>query len=145
MEPAARPGRLPLPAVKGQIRFDRVAFRYRPDASPTLQGGDLTIEAGETIGVVGSSGSGKSTLTKLVQRLYVSESGRVLIVAHRLSTVRRCDRIVTAEEGRVTEQGTHDGLVRSGGRYAEQWIPTTPQQTSAPPAVKPGKRIIAPH
>ncbi len=42
----------------------------------------------------------------------------VLIIAHRLSTVRGADRIITVEAGRVVEDGTHDDLVRSGGRYA---------------------------
>jgi subfamily B ATP-binding cassette protein HlyB/CyaB len=42
----------------------------------------------------------------------------VLIIAHRLSTVRGADRIITVEAGRVVEDGTHDVLVRSGGRYA---------------------------
>jgi subfamily B ATP-binding cassette protein HlyB/CyaB len=40
---------------------------------------DLKIQPGEVIGIVGHSGSGKSTLTKLIQRLYIPESGRVLI------------------------------------------------------------------
>jgi subfamily B ATP-binding cassette protein HlyB/CyaB len=47
-------------------------------------------------------------------------SGRtVLIIAHRLSTVRRADRIVTIERGRIVEDGTHDDLIRSNGRYAK--------------------------
>jgi subfamily B ATP-binding cassette protein HlyB/CyaB len=46
-------------------------------------------------------------------------SGRtVLIIAHRLSTVRRADRIMTLERGRLIEDGTHDSLIVSGGRYA---------------------------
>ncbi|HEU4826498.1 MAG TPA: type I secretion system permease/ATPase [Dongiaceae bacterium] len=248
-EPAATPGRGALPAVKGSVRFDRVNFRYRVDGPEVLRGIDLEIPAGQVVGVVGSSGSGKSTLAKLAQRLYVPESGRVLvdgidlamadaswlrrqigvvlqenvlfnctvrenialadpgmpldqvvaaarlagahdfilqlpegydtvigerggtlsggqrqriaiaralvtnprilifdeatsaldleseqaiqrnmrqickdrtviIIAHRLSTVRRCDRIVTVEQGRIVEEGKHEDLIRSGGRYA---------------------------
>jgi subfamily B ATP-binding cassette protein HlyB/CyaB len=42
----------------------------------------------------------------------------VIIIAHRLSTVRRCDRILTIERGRLIEDGSHDQLIRTGGRYA---------------------------
>ena len=42
----------------------------------------------------------------------------VLIIAHRLSTVRMADRIITIERGRIVEDGSHDQLVRTGGRYA---------------------------
>jgi ATP-binding cassette subfamily B protein len=41
-----------------------------------------------------------------------------VLISHRFSTVRRADRIVVVEGGRVTEDGTHDSLVAAGGRYA---------------------------
>ncbi|MGH7123910.1 MAG: ATP-binding cassette domain-containing protein, partial [Stellaceae bacterium] len=42
----------------------------------------------------------------------------VLIIAHRLSTVRRAQRIITIDRGRIVEDGSHDELIRTGGRYA---------------------------
>jgi subfamily B ATP-binding cassette protein HlyB/CyaB len=68
-----------LPPIQGRITFDQVVFRYNPGASEVLRGINLDITPGEVIGIVGRSGSGKSTLTKLIQRLYVPERGRVLI------------------------------------------------------------------
>jgi len=248
-EPAYSPGRAALPAVRGEVAFEHVRFRYRLDGPEVLQDVSLLIPAGQVVGIVGSSGSGKSTLAKLVQRLYIPEGGRVLvdgidlaavdpswlrrqvgvvlqenvlfnrsvrdnialadpampmehvvaaaklagahefilelpegydtvvgergsslsggqrqrvaiaralttnprilifdeatsaldyeseriiqqnmkeitsgrtvlIIAHRLSTVRMADRIITVERGRIVEDGSHDQLVRTGGRYA---------------------------
>ncbi|MCF8151460.1 MAG: type I secretion system permease/ATPase [Burkholderiaceae bacterium] len=68
-----------LPPLAGKIEFDDLVFRYRPDGPEVLRGVSLAIEAGEVIGIVGRSGSGKSTLTKLAQRLYLPERGRVLV------------------------------------------------------------------
>jgi ATP-binding cassette, subfamily B, bacterial HlyB/CyaB len=249
-EPEYNPNRASLPPIKGLISFDKVRFRYRPDAPEALRGVSVEIAAGEVLGIVGPSGSGKSTLTKLVQRLYVPEQGRVLvdgvdlalvdppwlrrqigvvlqenillnrtvrenislddptrpmeavitaaelagahefilalnhgydtviderganlsggqrqriaiaralitdprilildeatsaldaeseeiiqanlrrisqgrtvvIIAHRLSAVRQCHRIITVEQGEITEEGNHEALLRAGGRYAD--------------------------
>jgi subfamily B ATP-binding cassette protein HlyB/CyaB len=248
-EPTYNPARTALPAIRGAVTFDHVGFRYRIDGPEVLHDISLQVPAGQVIGIVGASGSGKSTLAKLIQRLYVPETGRVLvdgtdlalvdpawlrrqvgvvlqenvlfnrsirenigladpampmerviaaahlagahefilelpeaydsmvgergttlsggqrqriaiaralvtdprilifdeatsaldyeseraiqqnlrqitrgrtvfIIAHRLSTVRQVDRIITVERGRLVEDGTHDELVRTGGRYA---------------------------
>jgi subfamily B ATP-binding cassette protein HlyB/CyaB len=68
-----------LPAITGAVRLESVRFRYQFDGPEILRGVSVDIPAGTTVGIVGRSGSGKSTLTKLLQRLYVPESGRVLI------------------------------------------------------------------
>ena len=251
-EPTFNSGRTGLPAIRGDVAFEHVVFRYRIDGPEVLHDINLKIAAGQTVGIVGPSGSGKSTIAKIVQRLYVPESGRVLVdgvdvavadptwlrrqigvvlqenvlfntsvrenialadpsmpiervmaaaalagahefilelpegydtivhergsslsggqrqriaiaralvtnprilifdeatsaldyeseriiqtnmrqiskgrtvivIAHRLSTVRNADRIVTIERGRIVEDGTHDTLVGTGGRYASLW------------------------
>lgn len=68
-----------LPKISGHVEFDQVRFRYRPDGSEILRGINLVVQPGEVIGIVGRSGSGKSTLTRLLQRLYTPEMGRVLV------------------------------------------------------------------
>jgi ATP-binding cassette subfamily B protein len=70
---------LVLPPLKGQVTFDQVFFRYHPTQEPVLRGISFSVEPGMLVGVVGRSGSGKSTLSKLLQRLYPVESGRILI------------------------------------------------------------------
>jgi ATP-binding cassette, subfamily B, bacterial HlyB/CyaB len=248
-EPIYAPGQTALPAIRGEVTFEHVTFRYRIAGPEVLHDVSLRIPAGQIVGIVGPSGSGKSTLAKLIQRLYVPESGRVLIdgidlsvidpswlrrqigvvlqesvlfncsvrdniamadrsmpieriiaaaqmagahdfilelpngydtvvgergsslsggqrqrlaiaralvtdprilifdeatsaldyeseriiqqnmprladgrtvfiIAHRLSTVRRSDRLITIDRGRLAEDGTHDDLVGAGGRYA---------------------------
>src|SRR5215475_12198191 len=248
-EPIYNPGQTALPAIQGDVTFEHVTFRYRIDGPEVLHDIDFRVPAGQIVGIVGPSGSGKSTLAKLIQRLYVPESGRVLvdgvdvaqvdaawlrrqigvvlqesvlfncsirdniamadrsmpiegiiaaaqmagahdfilelpngydtvvgergsslsggqrqrlaiaralvtdprilifdeatsaldyeserviqqnmprlaegrtifIIAHRLSAVRRSDRLITIDRGRLSEDGTHDDLVRAGGRYA---------------------------
>ena len=78
-EPGYNPNRASLPSLQGRVSFDQVTFRYQPDAPEVLRRVSLDVAPGQVIGIVGRSGSGKSTLTKLIQRLHVPESGRVLI------------------------------------------------------------------
>jgi HlyB family type I secretion system ABC transporter len=70
---------LVLPPLRGQVDFDQVFFRYHPQQEPVLRGISFSVEPGMLVGVVGRSGSGKSTLSKLIQRLYPVESGRILV------------------------------------------------------------------
>jgi len=269
------PGRGALPTIRGDVEFDDISFRYRADGPEILKRVSLSVKAGEVVGIVGPSGSGKSTLTKLVQRLYVPESGRVLIdgtdlamvdpawlrrqigvvlqenylfnrsvrdnialadpampmekvieaaklagahdfitelseaydtiieergaslsggqrqriaiaralatnprilifdeatsaldyesemiiqenmrriaaertvfiIAHRLSTVRDCNRIVTIEAGEIVEQGTHDQLLKTGGRYATLWSMQMRGRGDETGAALPAPRVTVP-
>ncbi len=76
-----------LPAIKGDLKLECVSFRYAPNGPSVLKNISLDIPAGQVVGIVGPSGSGKSTITKLFQRLFVPEEGRVLIDGVDLNTV----------------------------------------------------------
>lgn len=78
-EPSYNPNRTTLPQVAGQVVFEDVTFRYRPDGAEVLRKVSCTVVPGNVIGIVGRSGSGKSTIAKLIQRLYVPERGRILV------------------------------------------------------------------
>lgn len=86
-EPGFNPNRSRLPTLQGAISLENLRFRYRPDGPVILDNINLQVRPGEVVGIVGRSGSGKSTITKLVQRLYVPEAGRLLIDGVDLSTV----------------------------------------------------------
>ena len=58
-------------------------------------------------------------IQKALDRLV--ERRTVLVVAHRLSTVRLADKIIVMEEGRIIESGSHDALISQGGQYADLW------------------------
>ncbi|HEX3945323.1 MAG TPA: type I secretion system permease/ATPase [Rhizomicrobium sp.] len=86
-EPTFSPNRSALPALRGDVAFENVTFRYRIDGPEVLHDVSFSVPAGQVIGIVGPSGSGKSTLAKLIQRLYVPESGRVMVDGADLSMV----------------------------------------------------------
>jgi ATP-binding cassette subfamily B protein len=64
----------------GSIHFEDVSFSYgKEQENPVLSHIKLTIESGETVGIIGGTGSGKSTLVQLIPRLYDVQSGRILL------------------------------------------------------------------
>ncbi|HEY0402619.1 MAG TPA: ABC transporter ATP-binding protein, partial [Blastococcus sp.] len=66
-------------AVRGEVRFEHVGFRYPEGPRPALSDIDVTVPAGSSLALVGATGSGKSTLASLVARLNDPTTGRVLI------------------------------------------------------------------
>lgn len=78
-EPALDEGDAELASdISGGVRFEAVDFAY-DGRIPVLSGFDLTIEPGQTIGIVGSTGAGKSTLVNLLLRFYDPQEGRICI------------------------------------------------------------------
>ena len=84
-----------LESVQGQITFENVAFRYPQNGgkpSPSvLQNINLTLEAGQILGIVGPPGSGKTTLINLIPRLYDPTAGRILLDGIDIRTLRLVD------------------------------------------------------
>lgn len=76
---ADAPGAPPLVIGAGEVRFEHVDFHYGSHAMPLYRDLDVRIAPGERVGLVGHSGSGKTTFVKLIQRLYDTSAGRVLI------------------------------------------------------------------
>ena len=87
VEPVLNTKQLALPRVDGKIVFDKVHFRYDPKGGEVIKGISFEIEPGTVVGVVGRSGSGKSTVSKLIQRLYIPEMGKITIDGMDISLV----------------------------------------------------------
>lgn len=90
-----------LPPIKGEVRFDHASFAYG-----RKRGGvrdiDLTIRAGEKLGIVGASGAGKSSLVSLLLRLYDTESGHVRVDGHDVRSVTQ--ESLRRQIGMVTQE-----------------------------------------
>jgi ATP-binding cassette subfamily B protein len=63
--------------IQGEVTFENVTFGY--DGAPVLEDINFTARPGETIAIVGQTGSGKTTLTRLINRIFDVDSGRVLV------------------------------------------------------------------
>ncbi len=64
--------------IKGEITFKNVSFGYT-DGRPSIHDVSFTVKPGKTVAIVGQTGSGKTTLTKLINRIYDSDAGQVLV------------------------------------------------------------------
>lgn len=73
------PGAIELPPIKGEIRFENVSFRYRPELPEVLHEISLVIQPGQTVALVGPTGAGKTSISNLIARFYEVSSGKVLI------------------------------------------------------------------
>ena len=106
-----------IPRITGSIEFDCVSFRYRPDTPDVIRDVTLKIAPGEILGIVGRSGSGKSTLTRLAQRLYVPDRGRVLIDGQDIAiidtTSLRRQIGVVLQENMLFNQSIRDNIALS--------------------------------
>jgi len=106
-----------IPRITGSIEFDCVSFRYRPDTPDVIRDVNLKIIPGEILGIVGRSGSGKSTLTRLAQRLYVPDRGRVLIDGQDIAiidtTSLRRQIGVVLQENMLFNQSIRDNIALS--------------------------------
>lgn len=78
---ADKPGARNLPTIKGAVQFEQVVFEYEKGRQ-ALKGIDLSVEAGQSIALVGHTGSGKSTIINLLSRFYDITSGKLTIDGH---------------------------------------------------------------
>jgi ATP-binding cassette subfamily B protein len=98
---ADAPEAVDLPRVRGEVRFEDVSFAYGRRRGG-VEAINLTVAAGEKLGIVGASGAGKSTLVALLLRLYDPERGRVLIDGHDLRGVTQ--ESLRRQIGMVTQE-----------------------------------------
>lgn len=89
-------------AVRGEVRFEDVSYRYPDGDADVLSGIDLTIAPGRSVAVVGETGSGKSTLAALLVRLADPTAGRITLDGVDLRAITsadlaRCVGVVTQE------------------------------------------------
>ena len=96
-----KPSATDIPVIKGRVAFEDVHFSYEPGVE-VLKGINLTIEAGETVAVVGATGAGKTTLSSLMLRLYDVSEGRVTVDGYDVRDVARTS--LANQIGTVTQE-----------------------------------------
>ena len=80
-------GNIPMPPIKGSVKYENVSFRFKTSGPLQLDNVSLEFPSGVFVGIVGQSGSGKSTMMKLLPRLYPLESGRILVDGYDINKV----------------------------------------------------------
>jgi ABC-type multidrug transport system fused ATPase/permease subunit len=74
-----KPNAIEIPTLKNKVEFHNVIFSYPASERPVLNGVNLTVNAGQTVAIVGPNGSGKTTLVNLIPRFYDIDDGSVMI------------------------------------------------------------------
>jgi ATP-binding cassette subfamily B multidrug efflux pump len=82
---------IPLPAMRGEVVFEDVSFRYAGAKRDALNDLTFTARPGETIALLGPTGAGKSTIINLLPRFYDTTSGRILIDGHDIRDLKIAD------------------------------------------------------
>ncbi len=82
-----KPGAIKLPAVKGDVKFENVTFRYFGGGDPVLSNVSFEAASGQTIALLGATGSGKTTIINLLPRFYDPTEGTITIDGHELRDV----------------------------------------------------------
>jgi len=82
-----KPNASKLPAVKGDVKFENVTFRYVGGGDPVLKNVTFEAKSGETIALLGATGSGKTSIINLLPRFYDPVEGSITIDGHDLRDV----------------------------------------------------------
>jgi ATP-binding cassette subfamily B protein len=113
-----RPDDSPSPAldrVRGEVRFEHVGFRYKPD-QPLIADLSLVAAPGQTVAIVGPTGAGKTTLVNLIMRFYELDTGRITIDGVDIAKLTRHD--LRTEIGMVLQDTwLFGGTIRDNIRY----------------------------
>ncbi len=83
-----KPGAPEMPAIRGQVQFDQVNFKYDPDQDWILDDINFTVQPGETVALVGHTGSGKTSIVSLLSRFYDPIEGAVKVDGRDLRDVQ---------------------------------------------------------
>ena len=82
------PGAPILPPIKGDVEFKDVTFRYFQSSGTVLSNVSFSVQAGQTVALLGATGSGKTTIINLIPRFYDPVAGTILIDGHDIRTVK---------------------------------------------------------
>lgn len=96
-----KPGATELAALSSQLEFRDIFFTYPGSDTPVLKGINLTVQAGQTVAIVGPNGSGKTTLVNLIPRFYDADSGQIFIDGTEINDVTM--RSLRDQIGMVTQ------------------------------------------
>jgi ABC-type multidrug transport system fused ATPase/permease subunit len=114
-----KPNAVFLEPMRRRIEFRDVVFTYPGTETPVLKGVNLTVEAGQTIAIVGPNGSGKTTLINLLPRFYDPDTGQVLIDGNEIRDVTLFS--LRNQIGMVTQNAvTFNDTVRANIAYGKR-------------------------